>query len=412
MLVRLHWLESLAQICALLLLYQVFHLAIPYTSLALVVSGFLAWNLVSLWFVRDLQPEHGERHVCLQLVAEVISLGLLLYFTGGATNPFVSLFLVPLAIGAITLRFSIALPLALLCVAAYTSLLFFYMPLAAQHHMGDSNPFSLHVLGMWITFMVSATVVLTALSWLASLARARATNIASLREEIIATGQIAAIGGIAAGAAHSLSTPLSTVAILLEDLLEELQEDDTEPNSPGDPLTEKIQLAREQIGLCRERLADILSTAGAYRAGTAPKQAVNLYMARLLMQWRLSRPASTVTLEDCPNTQMEIDPALEYTLTTLLDNAADANGPQTSTKGIWVRARAENGYITIEVEDEGGGPLPQPGMPSSKQHGAGAGLLIARANLRRSGGELKFQMGQRGCIAQVLLPVTSTREEG
>ena len=109
---------------------------------------------------------------------------------------------------------------------------------------------------------------------------------------------------------------------------------------------------------------------------------------------------------------MEIDPALEYTLTTLLDNAADANGPQTSTKGIWVRARAENGYITIEVEDEGGGPLPQPGMPSSKQHGAGAGLLIARANLRRSGGELKFQMGQRGCIAQVLLPVTSTREEG
>lgn len=417
MLVRLHWLESLAQICALLLLYYVFQLAIPYTWLALVVSGFLAWNLVSQWLVEDLQPEHGERHVCLQLVAEVITLSLLLYFTGGATNPFVSLFLVPLAIGAITLRFSIALPLALLCVAAYTSLLFLYLPLQAQHPMGNSNPFSLHVLGMWITFMVSATVVLTALSWLASLARARATNIASLREEIIATGQIAAIGGMAAGAAHSLSTPLSTVAILLEDLQAELQDDSstdasTAINAAPDPVTDKIQLAREQIGLCRERLTDILSTAGSYRAGTTPSQPVNLFMARLLMQWRLSRPAATVTLEDCTTMLLEIDPALEYTLTTLLDNAADANDADSAASTIFVRARCTNDDIIIEVEDEGGGPLPQPGMPSSKQHGAGAGLLIARANLRRSGGQLNFMMGHRGCIAQVLLPVTPTRVQG
>ena len=391
--VGLHWIESAAQLAALAVFLFVVRLEIPYGPLTAVVIGFVGWNGVSLWLLRR-EITQPELQVLIQLLVEVLVLAALLYFTGGATNPFVSLFLVPLAIGAITLRFALAVLVALTCVVFYTLLLVFHDALAIQH-MAHQQAFSIHVIGMWINFLISASVSLVALSWLAGLARSRAQRIAGLREQVLRQGQLSALGGIAAAAAHSISTPLSTVAILLDDLQESLM--------PDDPRAGKMTLARDQLTLSRERLTGILRNASADRVEAARSVQASIFVERVVMQWRLLRPEMHVDLALAATAEISIDPTIEYTLTTLMDNAADANAGQ-GAQDISVRTTETGEQVIIEVEDAGGGPIPDPALPSSKRHGAGAGLMIARANIERLGGELAFRMGSRGCIACLRLP--------
>src|SRR5690606_40293806 len=65
------------------------------------------------------------------LVADALILTLLLYLSGGATNPFVSYYLVPITIAAITLPRGLTLAIGLLCVAAYGGLLFWHVAVPA-----------------------------------------------------------------------------------------------------------------------------------------------------------------------------------------------------------------------------------------------------------------------------------------
>lgn len=390
MIVWLHWLESFAQVASLLLARYWLDLQLPYLPIVLIVAGFVAWNLwSSRYFVIAGNERDLEQRVTSQLAVEIVVLCMLLYLAGGATNPFVSLFLIPLAIGAITLRFRIACLIAGLCVLSYTMLLYFHVPLNAQQ-TGDGSGFNLHVLGMWLNFLISAALVLVFLSVLASLARLRAEKISELREQVMRDQQINEFGGVAAGAAHALSTPLSTVAVILDELEEQ-------------NLSEQIPIARQQIELCRERLSEVLSSANIDRLGAASVKSVTYWLNDVIGRWRLLHPASNVQQEIDADFKITVDLTLEYSLMTLLDNAADAN-EAAGESVVFVRAHKTQSFIMVEVEDQGGGPVPQVAQGSTKAEGAGIGLLIANTNVRRLGGELLFKMGSNGCIAILRLP--------
>src|SRR5690606_25776034 len=80
---------------------------------------------------RPESPPHRRREFFAQLVADALILTLLLYLSGGATNPFVSYYLVPITIAAITLPRGLTLAIGLLCVAAYGGLLFWHVAVPA-----------------------------------------------------------------------------------------------------------------------------------------------------------------------------------------------------------------------------------------------------------------------------------------
>ncbi len=155
---------------------------VPLAPLVSAVAIFALWNVVSWLRLRNLPPDTNcERRVLLQLLVTTILLSLLLYFTGGGTSPFVSLFLVPIAIGALSLSLPLASALAAAAACAYTLLLFFHVPVEAQHSHGGSG-FNFHVIGMWLNFLGSGAVLLIFLGLLARVARERATSLAELRE--------------------------------------------------------------------------------------------------------------------------------------------------------------------------------------------------------------------------------------
>lgn len=396
MVIVLHLLESLAQ-AALLLFCVLVEMPLPYGALSAIAVVYGVWNVGS-WFSARGIDENSDctRALILQLVIEVLVLAALLYFGGGASNPFVSLFLVPLAMASITLLAAPAIAIGLLAAACYTLLLWFFQPLASQAHVHGASAFSMHVIGMWVNFLASGVLLVGFLLRLSAVARERAERLAVLRESRLRDQQLVAMAGVAAGAAHSLATPLSTIGVALDELHESGGED-----------REIVAMAREQLEVCRERLSEILQATRAGQAGALVGQLPEL-VSSSARRWHLLRPEADLRVQlDLPAIEVALDPAIGHGLSTVLDNAIDA-GLEAGDPHVMLQAGMTGELLELAVEDHGGGPPPDLGrLPttSSKRHGAGAGLMILRANLERLGGELLFAAGDRGTIARIRVPV-------
>ncbi|MCP5178534.1 MAG: HAMP domain-containing histidine kinase [Pseudomonadales bacterium] len=395
----LHAIESLAQVVLIGSLVLV-GLALPYGSLLVVVLAYALWNTGSWLALRRVVADADcSAALTLQLVVETLALTLLLYFTGGATNPFVSLFLVPMAVAALCLPLLRASVIALLAAIAYTALLFLFQPLAAQH-VHDAAAFNFHVLGMWLNFLASGILLLVFIGLLARIARQRAARLNLLREQYLRDEQVVAMGGVAAGAAHSLATPLSTIGVVLDELAE----------NPAQVDATLVETAREQLAVCRTRLAEVLQATHSGREGNtaSPLREALEVLAR---QWHRMRPEVDLRVDNqLPERVVSLDPAVRHGILTLLDNAADANSQRGGNR-VALCLSMQDDNLRVTVADEGGGPVPRlraEAVRSSKPDGAGMGLLILRSNLDRLGGSLQFEADHRGTLALLLAPVLTT----
>ena len=167
---------------------------------------------------------------------------------GGATNPFVSLFLLPVAFAGAALDIRGALAVTGVCVAGYTALLWRYL-----WHLGHPMSvigFERHVIGMWATFVLAAGLLLVFLLALAERVRAGERELAAQRERLMRDDAVVGVATVAAGAAHALNTPLSTILIAAESLQDE-------PNLPPD-VQEDIATIHNQAELAARELRGTL----------------------------------------------------------------------------------------------------------------------------------------------------------
>lgn len=426
--------EVLAQ--GLVLVLAAGWLRIPLEVLPMAAASIALglFNLYSQWRLGRPRPVSEGEYFC-QLLPDVAVLTLLLYYAGGSANPFVSLFLLPLTIAAATLPGRYIWAMAGITLGAYTFLLFFNLPLpppqgdlarldellarasgVAPEHAGHGGGFALHVLGMWFNFLVSALIVAFFLSRLAAALRQRERELGEARrqeqERALRHEKILALGTLAAGAAHKLGTPLSTMAVVLREL--ELEHG----GAPG--LGEDLALLRQQVDNCKQTLTQVLASAGAPREGRngAPPRPLPQWLDGLLDGWRVLRPRVRVDYAHAPGDPaplVQAEPSLEQALINLLDNGADA-----SPQGVEVRSSCSDGQCRIDFLDRGPG-FPgellqdlEAGFASTKDDptqagGSGIGLFLTRATLERYGGRL--ELGNRpdgpGARCRITLPLAT-----
>ena len=106
---------------------------LPVLPLTIILLIMAVTNLVTRFFI-DSGKEITDRIIFTQLLLEIFSFSLILYFTGGATNPFTFFFLIPLAISATVIPGRRTWLLTLLTVILYSLLLKYYVPLTYQLH--------------------------------------------------------------------------------------------------------------------------------------------------------------------------------------------------------------------------------------------------------------------------------------
>ncbi|MEZ5501284.1 MAG: ATP-binding protein [Halioglobus sp.] len=340
-------------------------------------------------------------------------LALVLYWYGGATNPFVSLFLVPIAISAATLSVRFTLALAAFCLLAYTLLLFYYQPLqllspahdmvmdGGQHalHVAGRGGVNWHVVGMWLNFLISALLITYFVLRMAAALRTRNAELATIREKQLRDEQLLGIAALAAGTLHELGTPLATMTLLTEELklsaakIPELEED--------------AQLLAEQLTRCKLILRN-LARAAEQPSDQLCQHEIQSYLHRVLADWQRLKPDIPVkTRFAAVHGTIGVDSTFDQAMINLLTNAAEA-----SPAGIEVSLREDPGdrAVYIHIRDHGAGVSIDAGnlgkpFVSTRGRGRGLGLFLSMAIIRRLGGQVDLQPhAGGGTLTTIKLP--------
>ena len=361
----------------------------------LAVTGLI--NTITWWRLRqadDATPYELFSH----LLIDVAALSALCFFSGGATNPLVSMLLPPVAIAALTLPVRCVVAVGGIALSAYSLLMIYYIPLP----MADATRATrLHLIGMWLTFAVSALMIAWFVVRMTRLIRERDAELAAAREQGLRDERVLAIGTLAAGAAHELGTPLGTMALLAGELADE----------PGlsDALREDIKLIRQQIQVCKGIITGLSRRAGADRLENSALQPVDQWIDSIRQHWHASRPQAESRLTLCgtqPAPKIVADPRLEQALLNLLNNAANACQKTIDLSINWSAAG-----LAIEVHDGGPGFPPEViergGLSNfpAHQQGSGIGLILTRSAIEQLGGRLTLSNPEQGgALARIDLP--------
>lgn len=369
----------------------------------LAVAACVACLNACLWLAEHLhRPGHtyfpGFSPV-IQLALDLTGWASFIYLSGGATNPLISIFLPLVAIGAQILSPLPAWLFGAAAILAYSFLWHFYLPLPLSDALVATR---LHLLGMWLVFAVSAVVVVWFVSRMTQAIRQRDAALAEAREKSLRSDWVVSLGSLAAGAAHEMSTPLATLTLLVDNLLEDYGHD---PH-----LHEDLTAMQAQIAACKNSLTQLTCRAGHERGEHLSSRPTGEWLRHLIGAWHSQHPRAHLEISLAPDLDALVLPAdigLERAIHNLLDNALRA-----ARHRVALHAERRDDTLRLRIGDDGPGlsPLAQEcftrGQPIPSREGMGIGLLLAKGALERLGGTLEFIAAPAGgTIAYLTLPI-------
>lgn len=399
---RLRWLAAMLQVAGTLLASVLPDVTLPITAMLAIPTALTGFNLLTGLGID--RRAVTQTTVFIHLGADILALTLLLALSGGPANPFVSLYLVPVAIAAAAMPMASAWMVWAVCAAAYSGLFAVYAATPTTGHHGGGNFFLLHVAGMWLNFVIAATLTTIALVRLAGLLRQREQDLGEAREKALRDEQIVATATLAASTAHQLNTPLSTMTLLVDELRNEPA---LSPNAHAD-----LDTLADQVDQCRQRLRTLLAT----KADTSPSmRPIRTVLAALLDQWRLAHPDTPIKADVSglsSRLSIQEPPVLQPALANMLDNAA-RSAPGSPVR---IRATVADDQLIVIIEDEGPGlsaaDLHRAGRQVFTSHadGHGLGLVLTHSSIEYLGGEVRqSNRHPRGLRTEVRLPLSRLR---
>ena len=405
---RLSFIRGLAllgQFVALIFFSFINPIGLPIVAISVVLSVYAALT-VSTWLRSRLPLPIVDQEFFAHLIIDIVFFSVLLYLSGGASNPFISYYLIPVSIAAITLPRALSICTALSALGCYSLLLYYYVPLEAiapisAGHLNhpDTGAGNLHILGMWANFSISTLIITYFISSMASTLKQQQAQIADQREVQLRDEQLLAVGTLAAGTAHELGTPLNTMKLIVDELIEDAHHSEAD-----------LRLLNQQIATCKSTLKRLLMTAEESQSGQHKPRLLHIYFSELIERWRLMRPSLNASIEIAEAPMLALfHPTIDQSILNLLNNAADASPGKVEICIHWTHESA-----TLDIRDYGAGLDPltvdELGEPfvSDKADGLGLGLFLSRATLTRFGGTVSLQNAAAGGTqTQIVLPLQS-----
>ncbi|HHH28595.1 MAG TPA: HAMP domain-containing histidine kinase [Polyangiaceae bacterium] len=403
-LIRLRWGQALGQAVVIVGVNALMDLTLPMATLLAIVAVELASNVaLAVWAGRVTSVRQGV--LAAVLAADVMLLTALLFFSGGAFNPFNFLYLVHMALAAVVLPALLTWSLVVLSAVSFGAL-FFTESLGpdAAAHVHHADQMQMHLKGMWVAYAVAAVFIVYFVQRITRALGARERELALARERTARSERLAALATLAAGAAHELSTPLSTIALIASELRGHV------PGQP-DAIDEDLALIQGQVARCRSILEQMSTEAGD-SPGEAPRtMSPSELAAAVVAAVERPNPVDVVVDESGAEAVLRVpERATVRAIRGLVDNACDAS-PSAARVKLEVEHRGDE--VAFVVSDGGSGMaddvLERAGEPffTTKEpgKGMGLGLFLARATAEQLGGTLQITSRHgRGTRAVFTIP--------
>lgn len=386
-LLLLRWVAVTGQLAAVLIVYMGLGWDLPILGCLLAILVAAGLNAV-ISLTHPATKRLTETEVTAYLAFDLVQLALLLFLTGGLQNPFALLFLAPVVISATSLSFRLTLLLFLVAFACASVLAFFHLPLPWEPGT-DLEVVPLYTLATWAALVLGLAFT-TIYAWrIAIEARHMSDALTATQAVLEREHRLAALGALAAAAAHELGTPLATIATVSKELKRDLGSDPE--------LGEDIELLGSEVERCRQILAKL---------GQAPEDRYDpinqipfdafleeLSGAHLPLGVDIEFDVSPD--ETAENAQMPLihrSPELIHGLGNLFENAVDF-----AARKVVLNMRWTDQTVRLRILDDGPGfateVIDRLGEPYVTTRRRAASATVGEANLSQAGGQIIHDEG-------------------
>ena len=341
--VILRWIALIGQLITIYVVHFLLELNLPIILCSITIfCGGLTNIFIQFTFKKN-QLSNIESTILL--FYDVIQLAVLIYLTGGVTNPFVIFLVVPAIVSSTLLNLTSTFFLSFITIITLVLLTFNYFPLPSEGNI------HFHVPDYYLySIPTSLIIVLIFLNYFGFRfgheARKRSEALNRLESVLAKEQELDSIGHQAAAAAHSLGTPLSTITVIAKELKKEIK------NNPK--YSEDIDTILSEVKRCGDILKKL-----SRREIVDDIYVSNVSLEDLLFEIKNSfEEISEKKIElyfDKKNerTPIKRSPELTYGIRNFVGNAV-----KFSKKNIYINLINNEDEIKIKITDDG------PGFPN------------------------------------------------
>lgn len=323
------------------------------------------------------------------LLIDVFILTVLFKYSEGGANPFVSLYLIPLTISAITLPAIFTWALAAITISCYSLLMWVISPM--NEHSFHAHNFDIHVMGMWLGFVISAILVSFFVVRMGRIIQLQQQELSEQKTQALQNEQLVKLGTLAASTAHELGTPLGTMQLVVEELQDE---------TIGDKNKSQLSVLRNQIKRCKEALSVLSASVGTAPLESGEPMEIQKFVGEMLQDWQHSRPDINVKTNwqgVSKGPKIIAERSLKQAIKNILDNAADV-----SPEFVLCEAFLNQKELVFKVSDHGPGIILEKDKVlgqqpiSKKTKGMGLGLFLSHGIIKGFGGNVSLNNVREG----------------
>ena len=339
----------------------------------------------------------------LHIYVDIAALTAMLYLTGGAESPFAPMLLVPLAVAASSLEprwvwLTAAATVSAYIAAAYTE------PALVQGLVGADWRLELPEVVCVIGYVVTGALLAYFVAKIRLELQRHSRMLAEVHNQQMRNESMVAMGALAAGCAHELSSPLGTVAVVVSELQRERTGDEK--------LQQNLQVVKDQIEVAKRVISNLTGAAGQRRAEAAGVARLDHFMHQIIERARALHPGTTIHAQigdGKTGPRIVAEETLRQAFANLIDNAVRASPDYVEFCADWA-----TDDLVVTVTDWGPGfpddVLGKLGKaataPIALDSGLGLGLLLTNVTLGRLDGSLSlYNKPHSGARAEVRLPL-------
>ncbi len=241
--VNLRWIAYIGQLVAILVVQFYLKYNFNYIICISIVFFGILTNIYLHFKIKNNQLNNNFSSIYLSF--DILQLGILFFFTGGITNPFVFLIIVPAVFSSQYLHFLSSVILVLIITTILLLITFFHYNLP---HPGN---FHFHVPDFYLyAIPISIIIGLFFLVYFGfkfgEESRIRKKAYDKIQELMARESELLSLGAQAAASAHSLGTPLSTILLTVTELQKDFGD--------NEKIKKDLDLLVTQSKRCREIL--------------------------------------------------------------------------------------------------------------------------------------------------------------
>ena len=399
--INLRWIGIVGQLIAVNFVHIILNFQFDFLTSNIVIFLGILSNLYLIFIYKKTQL--SDRSAFIFLLIDIFQLGILLYLSGGVTNPFIIFIIIPSIFSSSNLGLKTNSLLVILTIFIIIFLTFYAedlpSPLNSHFHVSPYYFYSIPI---------SLVIALVFLNYFAmtfrNQSRLRKEALAKMEEVMAKEHEMLTLGGQAAAAAHSLGTPLSTIKIIVQDLLKQLQN--------NKEIIQDIELLKSQVERCNQTLRKLSLDPNQEDDFIDEDLTMRDYIKEIVFSFQETSEKNFITNFDQDSNSKKITKSIEivYGLRNFIGNAN-----KFSKNSVFISLKSDNEFTEIIIEDDGPGypydilsKIGEPYLKSIKKIqkekiGLGLGLFIGKTLLEKNFAHLQFRNSKTRGGAEIII---------